>query len=163
MIDDNILYPDAGQFTAKKSVLDELEEKKLNNRGPGLGNDEDIKLESLRFSLEISYLANVIQKAFRDPAIFPVPATEDFITSKILGMIFGMLDKIWKDFELNLFPYVKQVKGLVLLEDQIRKSHMNNLNNVFHVITCMFKGQPPFQDQATEPWYQEMSARLNQI
>jgi hypothetical protein len=60
MIDDNILYPYAGQFTAKKSVLDELEEKKLNNRGPGLGNDEDIKLESLRFSLEISYLANVI-------------------------------------------------------------------------------------------------------
>lgn len=51
-----------------------------------------------------------------------------------------MLEKVWKDYEIYLFPYVKQVKGLSIIEDVIRKTHKTNLDNVFHVMNCFFRG-----------------------
>jgi hypothetical protein len=72
---------------------------------------------------------------------------EEQIASHILELCFGNIEKIWRDFEVNLFPYSKSVKAIVIIEDVIKKTHKNNLDNVFHVLGAFFNGRPVFPDQ----------------
>lgn len=102
------------------------------------------KLEALRFSPEISYLAELISKKLRE--IPSKGSIDDHINSKILSLIFGMIDKIWKNFDIYLFPYIKTVKGLSIIEDVINKTHYNNLENIFSVINCFFRNEVAFPE-----------------
>jgi hypothetical protein len=65
---------------------------------------------------------------------------EELINSKILGLIFGMLEKVWSKYEIYLYGYAKGVKTIQLISDLIDKTHNENLNNVFHVVQCFFSG-----------------------
>ena len=77
----------------------------------------------------------------RQPDIFESKPQEDLILSKILELIFTQLDDIWSEYELNLFPYVKSVKGLTIIDDVIKNTQKNNLDNVFTVLSSFFKGE----------------------
>jgi hypothetical protein len=102
------------------------------------------KLESLRFTGEIAYLAELFAKHLR---LMPCKGViDDLVNSKILSLIFGLLDKIWKDYEIYLYPYIKAIKGLSIIEDVIKKTHFNNLSNIFHVLSCFFKNESVFPD-----------------
>lgn len=54
--DNEILYPQSLYFVPKKHLVEELNRKKVQK---GL-NENQAKLESLRFSSEISYLAEFL-------------------------------------------------------------------------------------------------------
>lgn len=71
-------------------------------------------------------------------------AIDDIVTSKILAVIFGMLDKIWKDMDIFLYPYIKEIKRISILEDVIKKIQFNNFTNVFHMLSCFFKNETCF-------------------
>lgn len=73
-------------------------------------------------------------------------SVDDLINSKILSLIFSMIDKIWKNYEIYLFPYIKTVKGLSIIEDVINKTHFNNLENIFSVINCFFRNETAFPE-----------------
>jgi hypothetical protein len=62
-----------------------------------------------------------------------------------------------------LYPYVKAVKGLSILEDVIKKTHFNNLNNIFHVLSCYFKNEQVFADYSSEAWNKELTLKLNHL
>jgi len=57
-----------------------------------------------------------------------------------------MLEKVWKNYDIYLFPYVKTVKGLSIIEDVINKTHFNNLENIFSVMNCFFRDEPAFPE-----------------
>ena len=110
----------------------------------------------------MSYLADTLQTKIKETP-FKMPPLDDAIISKILALIFGALEKVWKDYEIYLFPYVKQVKGLSIIEDVIKKTHKTNLDNVFHVMSCFFRGDQVFPDQMTDAWNKELTLKLNHL
>ena len=55
--------------------------------------------------------------------------------------MFKKCESYWASFELHLFPYAKQVKGLGILEDVIKKTHKVNIDNVMHLLMCYFKNE----------------------
>eukprot|EP00347_Sterkiella_histriomuscorum_P003316 403364752 len=121
--------------------------------------DHQPKLEALRFSPEISYLAELIAKKLRE--LPSKGSIDDNINSKILSLIFGMMDKIWKNFDIYLFPYVKTIKGLSIIEDVINKTHFNNLQNIFSVINCYFRNEVAFPEfQQTDSWCKDFNLKL---
>jgi len=48
--------------------------------------------------------------------------TQEAINSRILGLLYARLVKCWDDFEVHVFPFAKQVKGLGILEEVIKKT-----------------------------------------
>jgi len=79
------------------------------------------KIDSLRFSPEVSYLVNFLRTQLRKMNCKTI--LDDIVNSKILGkfsllilgLVFGLLEKIWKKCDLYIFAYVKEVKTLQLV------------------------------------------------
>lgn len=88
---------------------------------------------------------------------------DDLVNSKILSLIFSMLEKIWSDYEIYLFPYIKTMKSLSIIEDVIKKTHHNNFCNIFHVVSCFFKNEPAFPEYQSEPWNKDLNLKLNHL
>ncbi len=162
MIQNEVLYPQAPYFVAKKHHIEELNKKKMAGTTAGGGIENTPKLESIRFSSEISYLADALQEKLRNTEFKQIPL-DDVIISKILTLIFGQLDKIWREYEIYLFPYIKAAKALSMIEDIINKNHKNNLDNIFHVLNCFFRGDQIFPDNVTEGWNKELTLKLNHL
>jgi hypothetical protein len=115
----------------------------------------------MRFSPEVSFLAELISKKLRNlPARGPI---DDIVNSKVLSLIFSMLDKIWKDYEVYLYPYIKEIKRISILEDVIKKTHHNNLCNIFHVLSCFFNSQQAFAESNNENWNKDLQLKLNHL
>ena len=74
-----------------------------------------------------------------------------------------MKEIIWKDFEIYIFPYSKTAKGLNLIDDMIKKTQYNNIENVIKVFDWFFKGQDPFPEATGEPWNKDFSTRLTHL
>ena len=67
-----MLYPQTYQFQPKKYLIDDLNKRKRQSELED-GSGAAIKLDSLRFSNEVSYLMACIQKAMLDPTNFAKP------------------------------------------------------------------------------------------
>lgn len=48
------------------------------------------------------------------------------------------MEKVWKNPSLYLYPYVKQVKALTIIDDMINKTHQNNIKNISETFDCFF-------------------------
>jgi hypothetical protein len=73
-------------------------------------------------------------------------------------------DKIWENFEIYLFPYAKSAKGINLIEDMIKKTQNNNINNVFKMLDWFFKGEDTFPEAgSSEQWNKELTAKLGHL
>lgn len=74
--------------------------------------------QTCQFHHTIKYAAHaLVERMKQDPQI-----TDDSINSRILSLLYSKLEKYWKDFEVYLFPFAKQVKGLGILEEVVKKT-----------------------------------------
>ena len=68
---------------------------------------------------------------------------EDLYT-KMLEMCFFMLPKMWKDFDIYTFPYLKSKKHGDAVLKQI-KDNKSDYWQMFCVVTAFFQGEEPFK------------------
>ncbi len=62
-------------------------------------------------------------KAISDDENRGIKFDEESINLNLLGLLFSFLkDVVWKDYEINIFPYSKSAKGLNLIDDMIKKT-----------------------------------------
>ncbi len=86
--------------------------------------------------------------------------SEDIINSRIHSLVYHRLQKHWDNYELYLFPYVKQVKGIGVLQDVIKRTHKVNIDNVMHVLMCFFRNEQPFPEFSQQQWNKELTHKL---
>lgn len=103
-------------------------------------------------------------KAISDDEKRSIKFDEESINLNLLGLLFSVLkDVVWKDFEICIFPYSKSAKGLNLIDDMIKKTQYNNIDNVIKMFDWFFKGQDPFPEYVGEQWNKELSTGLNHL
>lgn len=120
--------------------------------------EKEEEVESLRFTSEIAYMCVKLNDAMHKLGV-----SEEVIGSKLLGLIFVLLSsKIWSDLDVHLYPYIKSVKALPIIDELIMKTHKVNLENVIQVVRSFFDGSEPFP-QEEDPWKKELVTKLNHL
>lgn len=100
---------------------------------------------SIRFSEEIYYLLNVLNERMREHEAFK--EHEDFICSQLLGLTFqSYLQKIERNKEMYLFPYLAKIKMIGFITTQLQEVHDLNIRNTLFTIRDMLTGQSAFRE-----------------
>lgn len=77
--------------------------------------------------------------------------------------MFGPLLKIWENYELYIYPYIRDAKFINMLEDLIKKNHKNNLSNLFDVLHYFFSSSVIFEDHHNEHWYKNLISKISHL
>ena len=117
------------------------------------------KFPSFRFSEEISYMVTVLNQQLR--GLKCSVNKEETVCSQILGLVFGhQTDKIWKSYDLFLYPYLSKIKLLAFVGEQIKSTHQQNIENVIHCFVAFMAGELPFMDSANELWCKDLHGKV---
>ena len=71
----------------------------------------------MRFSIEVGLLIEILTSKLQAIEKKKHSNVEDEINRKILGLIFSMMNKVWKKYDQYLFPYLKQTKLATVMEE----------------------------------------------
>ena len=74
-----------------------------------------------------------------------------------MGVLFCFpIDKVWKDYEFYLFPYLAKIKNLASIKGQLKVAHNQNISNVLECLKSFMNGVMPFEEQKNEPWAKDL-------
>lgn len=90
----------------------------------------------MRLSPEMSYISDVLNNKLKK--LSSKGQQDEIITNKIFSLFYKYMEKVWKNPSLYLYPYVKQVKALTIIDDMINKTHQNNIKNISETFDCFF-------------------------
>ena len=90
-------------------------------------------------------------------------AKDDIISSQILGLVLKKpMEKVWKDYEQHLYPYLSKTKLITLIDEGIKQIHNTNISNAIHAFNAFVSGTLAFpeREDKKEPWHTELNQKL---
>jgi hypothetical protein len=97
------------------------------------------KYPSLRFSEAVLTMISILNQRLRN--LQHNGAKDDIVSSQILGLVLKKpMEKVWKDYEQHLYPYLSKTKLVTLIDESMKQIHNTNISNAIHAFNAFVSG-----------------------